>query len=69
MGVNINDNEFFIEEKFRELFSQFSRYLSSKEIRTKHSEDLKNILFELESAYEVIKNKTLREAYYKNMIK
>jgi len=69
LGVNINDNEDFIEDKFRNLFSQFSNYLSSEELRIKYRNELEDIIFELESAYNVIKNKELKEKYYNKMLK
>jgi len=69
LGVNINDNDNFIEDKFRNLFSQFSNYLSSKEVREMYKNDLEDIIFELESAYNVIKNKELKEEYYNKMLK
>ena len=69
LGININDNEQYIEEKFRNLFSQFSTYLSSEELRIKYRNDLDDIIFELESAYNVVKNKKLRNEYYKKMLK
>ncbi len=69
LGININDNDQYIEEKFRNLFSQFSTYLSSEELRKKYKNDLEDIIFELESAYHVVKNRELREKYYKKMLK
>lgn len=69
LGININDNEQYIEEKFKNLFSQFSTYLSSEELRVKYRNDLEDIIFELESAYSVVKNKKLRNEYYKKMLK
>jgi hypothetical protein len=69
LGININDNNDFIEEKFRNLFSQFSNYLSAEELRMKYKNDLENILFELESAYNVLKDKELKEKYYNAMLK
>ena len=69
LGIDINDNYEFIEEKFRNLFSQFSNYLSSEEIRIKYRNELEDIIFELEAAYNVVKNKELKEKYYTRMLK